>query len=281
MSEKRLRAIGVNSGFELTAAPATTRQLLADLWRSRELVFMLSRKEFFVKFRRTSGGLWWSIALPIVQASLIAAVLSRFVRFQTSVSYPVFIYAGMLGFNFLSNGVNAGVGSIIDNSNLSTKIYFPRLVFPLVVVGAGFYSLIPGLGVLVAMAGILGAPLDAHLLLLVPAVALMCAFTASCAAVLSLLQVYVRDFRYIVGALIQPWFYLTPALYPLSAVGKYRHLLQVNPATGVVELFRASIGAAEPGWHIAVAISVGWTALFAIVAITLFRRYDRVAVDLL
>src|SRR5690242_3060059 len=148
-------SIGVNSGFELTAAPATTTELIRNLWRSRELVFMLSRKEFFVKFRRTSGGLLWSIALPVIQATLMAAVLSKFVRFSTDVNYAVFIYAGMLAFNFVTNGIIGGVGSIVDGSNLSTKIYFPRLVFPLVVVGAGFYSLIPGLGVLVAMAAIL------------------------------------------------------------------------------------------------------------------------------
>jgi ABC-type polysaccharide/polyol phosphate export permease len=150
-----------------------------------------------------------------------------------------------------------------------------------VVVGAGFYSLVPGLGVLVVMAGVLGAPLDAHLLLLVPAIALMCLFTAAASAVLAVLQVYVRDARYVVNALTQPWFYLTPVLYPLSAIGRWRTLLLLNPATGVVELFRAAVGSTETGWGPAVAWTAGWTAVLAAVAITLFRRYDRIAVDLL
>jgi ABC-type polysaccharide/polyol phosphate export permease len=270
---------GLNGGFELTADPVTARQLLLDLWRSRDLVVMLSRKEFFVKFRRTSGGLLWSIILPVIQASLMAAVLSRFVRFDTRINYAVFIYSGMLAFNFMSNGVAAGVGSIVDSSGLSTKIYFPRLVFPLVVVGAGFYSLVPGLGVLVAMAAVLRAPLGLRLLLLVPAVGLMCLFAAALAAVLSLCQVYVRDSRYIVGALLQPWLYLTPVLYPLSAVARYRNVLRVNPATGVVETFRAAIGNAEPGWIGALGWTAGWTIVLAMVAVLLFRRFDRIAVD--
>jgi lipopolysaccharide transport system permease protein len=279
VSDRRKKSIGVNEGFELTARPASTKQLLIDVWRSRELVFMLSRKEFFVKFRRTSGGILWSVVLPVIQASLIAAVLSKFVRFNTPVSYAVFIYAGMLAFNFMSNGTVAGVGSIVDGSGLGTKIYFPRLVFPLVVVGAGFYSLIPGLGVLIVMSVLLGESLGPELLLLVPAVALMCLFTASLAAVLSICQVYVRDSRFIVGALLQPWMYLTPVLYPLSAVGRFRRILLVNPATGIVELFRAAIGSTEPGWTSAVISTAVWTVVLAVAAIVLFRRYDRIAVD--
>jgi len=268
-------------GFELTGGPTPTARLLADLWKSRELVFMLSRKEFFVKFRRTSGGLLWSVALPVIQASLMAAVLSKFVRFSTDINYAVFIYAGMLAFNFVTNGIIGGVGSIVDGSNLSTKIYFPRLVFPLVVVGAGFYSLIPGLGVMLAMSEILDSSIGMRVFLLVPAVGLMCIFTAALASVLSVCQVYVRDSRYIVGALLQPWLYLTPVLYPVSAVDKYRVWLQINPATGIVEAFRSAIGNSDPHWSTAVEWTMGWTLLFAVIAIALFRRYDRTAVDLL
>jgi len=275
------RSIGVNSGFVLTAAPASTTELVRNLWRSRELVFMLSRKEFFVKFRRTSGGLLWSIALPVVQASLMAAVLSRFVRFSTDINYAVFIYSGMLAFNFVQNGIIGGVGSIVDGSNLSTKIYFPRLVFPLVVVGAGFYSLLPGLGVMLAMATILDGTLGVRTLLLLPAVVLMCGFTAALAAVLSVCQVYVRDSRYIVGALLQPLLYLTPVLYPVRAVDQYRVWLQMNPVTGIVEAFRSAIGYSDAHWTMAVGWTIGWTAALFIVALVLFRRYDRTAVDLL
>src|SRR3954452_4134682 len=269
------------NGFELSGGPTPTGRLLSDLWQSRELVFMLSRKEFFVKFRRTSGGVLWSIALPVIQATLMAAVLSKFVRFSTDVNYAVFIYAGMLAFNFVTNGLIGGVGSIVDSSNLSTKIYFPRLVFPLVVVGAGFYSLIPGLGVLVTMAAILDSSIGVRVFLLVPVVGLMCVFTAAFAAVLSVCQVYVRDSRYIVGALLQPWLYLTPVLYPVSAVERYRPLLQMKPATGIVEAFRSAIGNSDAHWATAVGWTIGWTAVLSVVALALFRRYDRIAVDLL
>src|SRR5439155_26706760 len=104
-------------------------------------------------------------------------------------------------------------------------------------------------------------------------------FTAALAALLSVVQVYVRDMRYVVQASVQPWLYLTPVLYPLSTVERYRRWLEVNPAAGIVELFRASIGGADPGWHRALEWTIGWTALFFVVAIALFRRFDRVAVD--
>ena len=273
--------LGLNRGFVLTGEPTSTRRLLGDLWQARELVFMLSRKEFFVKYRRTTFGLLWSMLLPIVQASLMAVVLSRFVRFETGTSYAVFIYSGTLAFNFMSNGLSFGVGSLVDNNNLSTKIYFPRLVLPLVVVGAGFYALVPGLGVLIVMAALLDAPIGVDLLFLIPAVALLGLFTASLAAVLSMTQVYVRDARYVVGAAMQPWFYVTPVVYPLVAVGRFRDFIEVNPATGVVELFRAAVGSEDPGWLTAVGWTGAWTVVLAVVAGALFRRHDRNAVDLL
>jgi ABC-type polysaccharide/polyol phosphate export permease len=273
--------VGVNRGFVLTSEPPTTRQLLRDVWRSRELVFMLSRKDFFVKFRRTSGGLIWSILLPIVQASVMAVVLSKVVRFDTGITYVVFIYSGQMVFNFLSNGVALGVGSVIDGSGLTTKIYFPRLVLPLVVVGGGFYALIPSIVVLLGFAVFLDADLGLNTLWLIPGLALLAVLTASLAAVLSVIQVYVRDLRYIVAAAQLPWQYLSPVFYPLVAVGRFRNWIEMNPATGVIEMVRASVGGADPDWGVAVAWSIGWSVLFAVIAIRLYRKYDRVVVDLL
>jgi ABC-type polysaccharide/polyol phosphate export permease len=277
----RRATTGDDRGFDLTAEPPSTRQVLVDLWRARELVLMLSRKEFFVKFRRTSGGVIWSILLPIIQASVMAVVLSQVVQFETGIGYPAFIYSGMIAFTFVSNGVVAGVGSVVDGSGLATKIYFPRLVFPVVVVGAGFYSLLPALAVLLVMGVIFDAHFGLHTLWLVPGLALLCLFTVSCAAVLGVAQVYVRDLRYVVAAGVQPWLYLTPVFYPLVAVGRYRSWIEVNPATGLIELFRASLGAADPGWGSAVGWTIGWSVALGILAIALFRRYDRVVVDLL
>ena len=240
---------------------------------------MLSRKEFFVKFRRTSGGILWSVALPIVQAGLMAAVFSQVVRFDTPIGYAVFIYAGTLPFNFLSNGVNLGVGAVVDGSGLSTKIYFPRLVLPLVVVGAGFYSLVPGIVVLLGLGALFDGNLGIHTLWLFPAVALLTMLTASAAAVLSVVQVYVRDLRYVVVALFNHGF--TSHRWCIRSPRSDGSEVGSRRLVGVIETFRAAVGAADPGWGTAVAWTVGWTVGLAVGAVLLFRRHDRVVVDLL
>jgi lipopolysaccharide transport system permease protein len=124
-------------GFCLTNDKTPVLALLRDLWRSRELLAVLARKEFYVRYRRTSFGILWAVGLPLVQAIVLSVVLSHFVRFKTGANYPVFVFSGTLAFTYFSNSLTAATGSIVDNNAVSTKIYFPRAVFPLMVVLSG------------------------------------------------------------------------------------------------------------------------------------------------
>ena len=117
------------------------RVLARDLWRSRDLLAVLARKEFYVRYRRASFGLVWAIGIPLVQAIVLALVLHHFVRFKAPASYPVFVFSGVLAWNFFSTGISAATSSIVDNRDISTKIYFPRSVFPAVAVLSGVYGL--------------------------------------------------------------------------------------------------------------------------------------------
>lgn len=269
-------------GFELRGERSRVSTLLRDLWRSRELMIMLARKDFFVRYRRASLGLLWAIGLPLVQATVYALVLSQLVRFKTTVAYPVFVFSGVLPWAFFSSSVTAGTNSVVDGSSLATKIYFPRPVLPLVAVLSGFYGLVPGVVILVAMAAIFGAPIGVSLLLIFPAVALVFLLASAFALVLAVFEVYFRDVKHIIGAIILPWFWASGVFYPMSRLSPtLRRILEINPVVGMISLVRASIGAASPGWETAVWWSVGWASALLLGAAWLYRRYDRVCVDLL
>ncbi len=277
-----MASVPVEQGFELRGERSRLSTLVRDLWRSRELVIMLARKDFFVRYRRASLGIIWAIGLPLVQASVFAFVLSQFARFETPIPFAVFVFSGVLPWSFFNNAVTMGTTSIIDGSALATKIYFPRAVLPLVTVFSGFYGLIIGIVVMVAMAGAFGAPLGLPLLLLVPAMALLVLLASGFALILGALQVYFRDIKHVIAAITLPWFWASGVFYPQSVLSEdFRRLIAINPAVGMISLFRAAIGSAPAGWETSVFWSIGWVVALFVLAAVLYRRWDRVCVDLL
>jgi lipopolysaccharide transport system permease protein len=269
-------------GFSADGGASSITGLLADTWRSRRLIVMLSRKDFYVQYRRASLGMVWAVGLPLIQAAVLSIVFTRIVRFQVQGHYPTFLFAGILPWTFFNAAIGAGTTSIVDGSQLATKVYFPRMILPLVVIGTGFYGFLPGLAVLVAMVVVFPVALGPHLLWLVPGVALMLALSVAFALLLSAAYVYFRDLRYIVQASLLAWFWVSPVVYPLDkAPGGLRTLIEINPVSGMLELFRAGTVGAPNGWDTTVYWSIGWTLVLATAGVLLHRRLDRVFVDLL
>ncbi|MHB8670258.1 MAG: ABC transporter permease [Acidimicrobiales bacterium] len=264
---------------ELRPEPTTRLALLSELWTSRRLLTMLARKDFFVRYRRATFGGIWAVGLPLLQAVIVAVVFSRVARIHTPTSYAVFVFAGMVAWTYLSATVTTASTSIVDGSDLSTKIYFPRAIFPLVTLGANLFGLVITVIILVAMSAAFGAPLGPRTLLLVPAVVVLVALTAGFSLVLSALHVYFRDVRFLVQAAVLGWFYVTPVIYPIGLARGLRPWIEANPATGLVELFRAATVGADPGWIVSLWWSLGWTAALLVLALALHRRRDRVFVD--
>lgn len=267
--------------IDLAGEPTGRMALLADLWASRRLLVMLARKDFFVRYRRATFGVLWAVGLPLLQAVVLAVVFSRVARIHTHTSYAVFVFAGMVAWTFFSSTLTTASTSIVDGSELSTKIYFPRALFPLVTLAANLYGLAVTVVILGVMSAAFGAPVGARTLLLVPAILVLVALTAGFSLVLAALHVYFRDVRFLVQAALLGWFYLTPVIYPIGLLHGLRPWLDANPATGLVELFRAATVGADHGWLTSLWWSLGWTVALLALALALHRRRDRVFVDLL
>jgi lipopolysaccharide transport system permease protein len=268
--------------LEVTPQPTQLRTLLSDLWRSRSLMSMLARRDFFVRYRRASFGLAWAVVIPLTQALVLAVVLSRVTRIKTpGVSYTVFLLSGTIVWAFFSSAVSASATAIVDGSGMSSKIYFPRATLPLVSVFAGLFGLGLNIVVMLALTPIFGSWPGWNVLLLIPAVVLMTVLAAAFGLVLSALQVYFRDVRYILDAAQRAWFYVTPIFYPLASLHGLRAWVEANPATGLVELFRAGTVGADPGWLTSLWWSLGWAGGLLALALALHRKYDRLFADLM
>ena len=268
-------------GFELTGESARLPVLLKELWRSRALLEMLAKKEFIARFRRASLGVLWAIGLPLAQAAVIGAVMGLFVRFDTGLSYAVFVFAGMLPWTYFSGVLSLATTSIVDGSDLATRVYFPRAVLPLVALWAGFRGFVPAVAVLIGLAALFDAPLGVDLLLLIPATIVMLALTAGFSLIAAALHVYFRDMKFIIQAVMLPWFWASGVIFPLTALKGVRPWLELNPAVGMIELFRAGLGEPTPGWERPVLICLIWIVGLLVLALPLYKRYDRVFVDLM
>lgn len=258
--------------------------LLRDLWASRRLAVMLARKDFHVRYRRASFGLAWALVLPLSQATVLALVLSRVTDLgqgRSGSSYLVFVLSGTVVWGFFSATLTVGSTAIVDNASLSSKVYFPRSVLPLAAVGSNVYGFLLGLAVLLAAAAATGSWPGWHLLLLPLAVLLAVVLVTALSLVLAAVHVYSRDVRYLLEAAQRAWFYVTPVFYPLARTHGLRPFVEANPATGMVELFRAATVGPEAGYGVSVAWSVGWAVALAGLALVLHRRHDRVFADLL
>jgi ABC-type polysaccharide/polyol phosphate export permease len=278
----RVRRSTSAEGFQLSGPTTPIRQLLGDGWANRGLVMMLARKDFFVRFRRTSFGLVWSVGLPLVQAAVLAFVFTRVVRIQVGYNYGVFVFSGILPWTFFSTTLGSASTSIVDGQGLATKIYFPRALLPLVSVGTSLYGFVPGVFVLIGMAAVLGPGVGLHVWLILPATILMVALAVAFSLVFAALHVYFRDMRYILQAATFAWFYGSPILYPFDRVpDNLRPFIEANPATGMIQVFRGAIVGPSGDLLAPVLFTVGWTLALLIAAGALYRRFDRVFVDLL
>lgn len=272
-----------NAGFELRGERQSLRSLLSEVWGARRLILMLGRKDFFVRYRRASFGVLWAVGLPLIQAVVLAVVFSRVVRIETGTNFPTFLFAGLIPFSFFRESLSQGVTAIVGGQDMASKIYFPRAVLPLALVVTSTYALPANIVVLAAMALFFGVSLHPlELLWLVPGVMLLVVLSASFALVVAAMQVYFRDTQYFITASLMALFYASPILYPLDlAPPGLRRVLIFNPVTGVIELFRAAIVGADPDWLTPVWISAAWSLVLLVAATAIYRRFNRVFVDLM
>lgn len=267
---------------EFTAEPASIWSLVKDVWRFRELLVMLARKDFFVRYRRAAFGVLWAVGLPFFQAAILAVVFSQIIQIGTGFPYAVFVFCGFVPWALFSTALGGASTAIVDNSALASKIYFPRAILPIATVLTNLYGYAVTLVALVIMALGFGVAIRPKIVLLVPATLILVLLTMGFSLLSSALHVYFRDIRYLVVAALAVWFYVTPVVYPLNKAGGLLATgIKINPMTGVTEMFRAAVLRPDNGWILTVLVSLLWIAGTWTAACILHRRYDRVFTDLM
>jgi lipopolysaccharide transport system permease protein len=254
--------------------------LIGRAWAARELCVTLARKDFFVKYRRASFGILWAIALPAIQAVVMARVLGS----VTNLSVPhfvVFVFSGIVGWTYFAAAINSAATSIVDNAAMSSRIYFPRSILPIASALSNIFALAVTSVILLIVAASSSVDLGWKVLALVPAALLCILMTSALGLVLSALHVYFRDVTYLVQASLLVLFYLTPIFYPLTRIhGVVRDLALINPLTGVTQVFHWAV-LPTPDVMGALWSTFAWTAFLLVAGVGLHSRLDRSFADML
>jgi lipopolysaccharide transport system permease protein len=223
-----------------------------ELWRYRELLYFLTWRDVKVRYKQTALGAAWAILQPVLTMVVFSLFFGRLAGLgeKTDLPYPIYVYAGLLPWQFFAGSVANCGASLVGSANLITKVYFPRLVIPLAAVGAALVDLGVAFLVLVGMMAWYGIALTPQLLLLPLCLLGAVLAAAGVGTLLAALTVAYRDFRYVVPFLVQIWMFVTPVIYPTSIVPeRWRWLFALNPMAGIIDGFRAALLGApvQPG----------------------------------
>ena len=257
--------------------------LVREAWEHRELLALLAWRDIAIRYKQTVLGVAWSILRPLLMTLVFVLVFALIVRAPSpDAPYSVLVLSGILLWQLISGTVTAGSESLLGNASMLSKVYFPRMLFPLSAAAAPLVDFLVGLfllGILMAWHGVLPSWRIAFLPIVV-ALALCMALGAG--LWLSAAVVRYRDLRHVVPFMVLVSLYASPVAYPSNLVpDRWQLIYALNPAVGVIDAVRWSLlGDAVLNFP-AFAISLGATVFAVAFGMRYFRQVERTLVDAL
>jgi lipopolysaccharide transport system permease protein len=260
----------------------TERHYWMDLWRFRELFYFLAWRDMLVRYKQTAVGVIWALIRPFLTMLIFTFVFSKVAKLPSGgVPYPVLVFTALLPWQFFATSVAESGGSLIANSNLISKVYFPRLVVPVSAVLTSLADFAISLVFLVLILAWYGV-VPAWTSLLIPGLTLLAGAAATGIGLwLAALNVKYRDFRYIIPFIVQLGLYVSPVGFSSSIIPEsWRLLYYINPMAGVIDGFRwAILGPTFPLYPAGCALSLGVIVVLTFSGVWYFRKTERAFAD--
>jgi lipopolysaccharide transport system permease protein len=266
-------------------AGRSERHYWLDLWRYRELFAVLAWRDLAVRYKQTVIGVLWAIIRPVLTMVVFTIVFGRIAALPSdgTTPYALMVFAGMLPWTFFSTGLSDASNSLINNANLISKVYFPRLLVPAATIAVAFVDFLISFCILIALCAWYKFVPGWQITVLPFFVFL--AFLASLGPSLWLtaFNVKYRDFRYVIPFIVQFGLYISPVGFSSSIVPEdWRLLYSLNPMVGVIDGFRwCLLGGQSQIYMPGLLISVAMTTLFLWLGIREFRRTENTFADLM
>jgi lipopolysaccharide transport system permease protein len=254
-----------------------------ELWRYRDVASQIAVRDIKVRYRQTLLGAAWAVLQPVATVVVFTIFFGRLAKIPSEgVPYALFSLAGLVPWTFFAGALLVGSESMVSNSALVAKIYFPRIFIPAGVIAAGLVDFGVGLAILFIIVLAWGTALSATVLVLPLLVLIAVAAALGVSSALASLNVRFRDVRYVVPFAVQLWLFATPVAYPSTLLSEpWRTLSAINPMTGVVEGFRwAILGTSLDPWGM-IGVSGASAAIILAAGLAYFDRVERSLADFL
>jgi homopolymeric O-antigen transport system permease protein len=287
VSRKDQPARATSLGRELVVIEPgrTERHYWLDLWRHRELFYVLAWRDISVRYKQTVIGAAWALIRPFLTMVVLTLIFGKLAQLPSegAAPYALMVFAGMLPWSFFSTGLAEASNSLIGNANLISKVYFPRLIVPVAAVMVSFVDFLIGFVMLAALMIWYQFMPGAQILLLPVFTAIAFMASVGVGVWLTALNVKYRDFRYVIPFILQLGLYVSPVGFSSGIIpDKWRLIYSLNPMVGVIDGFRWCLLGGESQLYLpGLWCSLGITGLFVWLGIRQFRRLEKSFADLI
>ena len=276
----------MNDKYEIIIEPGRTeKNYWSDLWRFRELFYILSWRDISVRYKQTVIGVLWALIRPVLTMVVFTVIFGKMAKFPSdgNAPYAIMVYAGMLPWQFFSSAITATSNSLVGNAQLITKVYFPRLIIPVSSIITSFVDFIISFIILIFLMFYFSFLPTWRMAYLLGFLIITFLTALGFGLFITSLNVKYRDFRYIVPFIVQLGLYISPVGFSSSVIPeKYRLLYSLNPMVGVIDGFRWSILGDNsniyiPGFILSLFVAV----IFLIIGLMKFRKMEKTFADII
>lgn len=255
---------------------------LREIWTYRELLYFLTWRDVKIRYKQTAIGVLWVILQPIITTAIFTVLFSNFARFETKdVPYPLFALSGLMIWLFVHTSITMASNSFVSNTNLVTKVYFPRLIVPFAATLAGITDLFFSLIILVVLMIYYGTAPTLQILLAPLFLILAIVQTVAFGTLFSALNVRFRDVKFALPFALQVWMIVSPIFYSSSMLSeKWRLIFAVNPLVGILEGFRAALFGTNFDWQV-IGVSCASILILVLLSLFVFKRMEDDFADLI
>jgi lipopolysaccharide transport system permease protein len=282
MTNSTTNSVDTTTEWDLVIAPGkSAKNYWSDLWKYRELFYILSWRDIKVRYKQTVLGAAWSIIRPLLTTIIFTIVFSRIAKLENpgSSPYMLMVFAGMLPWQFFSNALSESSSSLIGNANLITKVYFPRIIIPVSSVITSLLDFFISFIILIGMMIWFQFIPHWQMVFLPLFIVLLFFCSMGLGLYLTAINVKYRDFRYIIPFIIQFGLYITPVGFSSALINeKWKIVFSLNPMVGIINGFRWCILGENMDW-LSLIISVIIITLFFIIGIFYFRKMENSFAD--
>lgn len=251
------------------------REMGAEILSSRELLFEMTKRDLLLRYKQTVMGFAWAVFMPLLNTAVFSVIFMRVAQIDVGAPYPLFAFCGLLVWNFFASTQKFALTSLTSNTNLVTKVYFPREVFPVSAALVCLVDFAVASLVLIALMIYYQTPVTGALVFLPLVIVVHLMFTIGVALFVSMANLFYRDVKYIFDIVLTVGMFATSVLYPADLVkGTLATVMRLNPMTPIIDAYRDVLIFGRFPQTTPFLIAVGFSALTLFLGWLLFHRAE-------